>query len=181
MRGRPRAVNPEQLEEAATELFFEQGYQHTSIDDIARRAGVSRATFFNYFPTKVDVLFRPIDRLLDEVEALVRGGTHPLQAIDAVAERVGRSDLPLVATQADTMLAQEDVALAGPLRADRLRRILALGLPDPLAQAVLAAAVAHACVQWSLEPPSPHTLVSRIRAARERVTTGLGAVDLTSR
>ena len=45
------------LEDAATELFLEQGYQNISIDEIARRAGISRATFFNYCTTKSDVLW----------------------------------------------------------------------------------------------------------------------------
>ena len=45
--GRPRASSKDVLEEAASELFLEKGYLATSIDDIAQRAGVSRATFFN--------------------------------------------------------------------------------------------------------------------------------------
>lgn len=179
MRGRPRSVSPEQLEEAATELFLEKGYSHTAIDDISRRAGVSRATFFNYFPGKVDVLFRPVDRLLDDIEEKVRSGTHPLRAIEEVAKRVHRSDLPLVATQADTMAAQEDVGAAGPLRADRLRRIIAMGISDPLTQAVLAAAIVQACVSWAREPRSDQTVLERIRDARARVAQGV-SIELSA-
>lgn len=59
--GRPRASSCEMLEEAAGELFLEQGYARTSIADITQRAGVSRNTFFNYFNTKADLLWFAFD------------------------------------------------------------------------------------------------------------------------
>lgn len=56
---------------AAMSLFFEHGYDAVTVADVARQAGVSVATVFNYFDTKEDLFF-------DEVE--------PLQAalVDAV-------------------------------------------------------------------------------------------------
>lgn len=63
--GRPRAVSREILEEAACELFFEKGYDATSVADITQRAGVSRATFFNYVSAKSDLLWTGVDDLLD--------------------------------------------------------------------------------------------------------------------
>ncbi|HEX5588217.1 MAG TPA: TetR/AcrR family transcriptional regulator [Acidimicrobiia bacterium] len=41
---------------ATRDVFLTQGYGGTSIDDIAQRAGVSRASFYTYFPTKRDAL-----------------------------------------------------------------------------------------------------------------------------
>ena len=46
----------DRLYDAAVTLFREQGYEHTTVDQIARRAGVAKGTFFNYFPTKDAVL-----------------------------------------------------------------------------------------------------------------------------
>ena len=46
----------DRLYEAAVTLFREQGYENTTVDQIARQAGVAKGTFFNYFPTKDAVL-----------------------------------------------------------------------------------------------------------------------------
>src|SRR5690606_29598737 len=42
--GRPKASSRETNAEAACELFLEQGYEQTSVTDVARRAGVSRSS-----------------------------------------------------------------------------------------------------------------------------------------
>lgn len=46
----------DRLYEAALSLFREQGYERTTVDQITRRAGLAKGTFFNYFPTKDSVL-----------------------------------------------------------------------------------------------------------------------------
>jgi AcrR family transcriptional regulator len=46
----------DRLYDAAVTLFREQGYENTTVDQITRRAGVAKGTFFNYFPTKDAVL-----------------------------------------------------------------------------------------------------------------------------
>jgi AcrR family transcriptional regulator len=54
-RNRLRAMGD--VRDAALELFARHGYDATTVDDIARAAGISRRTFFRYFPAKHDVLF----------------------------------------------------------------------------------------------------------------------------
>jgi len=44
------------LKQVATELFYQQGWRLTSIAEICRAAGVSRVTFYKYFPTKQDLV-----------------------------------------------------------------------------------------------------------------------------
>lgn len=42
--------------EAATELFAEKGFHHTTVEEIANLAGVGKGTVYEYFPSKKDVL-----------------------------------------------------------------------------------------------------------------------------
>ncbi|MCG6498750.1 TetR/AcrR family transcriptional regulator [Kitasatospora sp. A2-31] len=55
-RERNKLKVKERLYDAAITLFAEQGYDETSIDEIAERADVARGTFFNYFQRKEDLL-----------------------------------------------------------------------------------------------------------------------------
>jgi AcrR family transcriptional regulator len=74
----PRANRAiERLLEATRTVFLARGYARTSVDEITRVAGVSRASFYTYFPTKRDALFalglasveqsEAVDRLLEEL------------------------------------------------------------------------------------------------------------------
>ena len=71
--GRPSVTTPHELAKVAQRLFVETGFETTSVDDIARAAGIGRRTFFRYFPTKADALFvdspAEIDRLRVRLEA----------------------------------------------------------------------------------------------------------------
>jgi AcrR family transcriptional regulator len=53
----------ERLENAALDLFGENGYEQTTVAQIADRAGVNRATFFRHFADKREVLFGGEDAL----------------------------------------------------------------------------------------------------------------------
>ena len=56
LRERKRAALREQIVEAAVNLFLERGFHGTLVDDIADATGISRRTFFHYFPAKQDVI-----------------------------------------------------------------------------------------------------------------------------
>jgi len=53
------------LEQAALELFAERGFEQTTVDEIARRAGLTERTFFRHFADKREVLFGGQSSLLE--------------------------------------------------------------------------------------------------------------------
>jgi TetR/AcrR family transcriptional regulator, regulator of mycofactocin system len=60
-QGRPPATTHAALERIGLALFAEHGYDETSVDDIARAAGIGRRTFFCYFPSKADLVWGDFD------------------------------------------------------------------------------------------------------------------------
>lgn len=77
----------ERLISSAFALFEERGYERTTVDDIAERAGVGRATFFRTFRSKEDVIFPDHEAMLRTVDARLAGGTSKT-ALVAVSEAV---------------------------------------------------------------------------------------------
>lgn len=64
------------IQDKAREVFLQKGYHGSKIEDIAEAAGVSRASFYTYFPSKRDVLlalgadaYRDMDHLLNRMKA----------------------------------------------------------------------------------------------------------------
>ncbi len=66
----------------AWRLFEENGYEATTMSDIAAAVGISRRTLFNYFPTKEALLYPAVDEYMDEFTRLLldRPADEPLFA-----------------------------------------------------------------------------------------------------
>lgn len=75
----------ERLIAAAFDLFDERGYEHSTVDDIAERAGVGRTTFFRAFSSKDDVILPDHEVLLAAVKARLSASTQET-ALVAVSE-----------------------------------------------------------------------------------------------
>ena len=70
----------ERLVFAAVDLFTEQGYDATTVTEIAARAGVTKSTFFRYFPDKREILVagqETLSELLARGIADAAGGSEP--------------------------------------------------------------------------------------------------------
>ena len=76
----------------ALELFRSQGFEQTSVEQIAKAAGVSRSTFFRQFGGKEDVVFADHEVLLDELRAYLDAHRHddPFDVVCEASERVFR-------------------------------------------------------------------------------------------
>ncbi|MGP6170879.1 TetR/AcrR family transcriptional regulator [Microbacterium sp. A196] len=74
---------------AALALFREQGFDQTSVEQIAKAAGVSRSTFFRQFGGKEDVVFADHEVLLGELrEFLAEGHRDPWEAVCRASQHV---------------------------------------------------------------------------------------------
>lgn len=80
----------ERLVIAAVDLFSEQGYDATTVDQIAKRAGVTKSTFFRHFPDKRELLSagqETLCNLLAEGILQAPQGNGPLAAVSAGLQR----------------------------------------------------------------------------------------------
>jgi AcrR family transcriptional regulator len=84
----PRAERRERIETVATEVFAERGYAGASIDEIARRAGVSAPVIYDHFASKRALHARLLERTRDE---LLATWEHALAGPDAAGVRVPRA------------------------------------------------------------------------------------------
>lgn len=86
MRERNRERNRTEIGEAALTLFEKQGYEQTTVEQIANAAGVSSATFFRYFAAKEDVLFKDEDDGAQQLAELVASRSDRRQVLAALRE-----------------------------------------------------------------------------------------------
>ncbi|MDC7340911.1 TetR/AcrR family transcriptional regulator [Streptomyces lydicus] len=84
---------PERLAAAALDLFEEHGYENTTVIEIAERAGLTKSTFFRYFPDKREVLFGAgtVTGLLVEGIASAPSVADPLDAVADALDALGRT------------------------------------------------------------------------------------------
>jgi len=68
LRERKKQQTRLRIVDVATRLFVEQGYQQTTLAQIAEEADVAPSTFFNYFATKVDIVFSMFDAVIDSAQ-----------------------------------------------------------------------------------------------------------------
>lgn len=92
------------LFEAAMALFREKGFEQTSVDDIAARAGFSRATFFNHFGSKTAVFRFYGQRVAARIEAVLAGA-------DAQSPPLDRLRQALCAMAAEAEAHREDLRM----------------------------------------------------------------------
>jgi AcrR family transcriptional regulator len=114
--GRPRASSRASISDAACELFLERGFETTSVTDIAQRAGVSRSSFFNYFPSKEAIIWSALDERIDVLGARLRED-DVTAALHDFADGLTPDALALALTNAAPMGMEAELDRAAALRA----------------------------------------------------------------
>jgi AcrR family transcriptional regulator len=135
----------ERLVVAAVHLFTEQGYDPTTVAQIAERARVTKSTFFRYFSDKREVLVagqETLSRLLAEGIAEAPVGASPLEAVATGLERASSAMGPMnrelgprlkAAVAASAELQERDALKSVSLAAAMTAALVARGVPDPTA------------------------------------------------
>jgi len=72
LREEKKARTRQALIDAGWRLFVEQGFDKTSVDEVAAAAGIARRTLFRYFPSKEAIFFAPQEARLEQFEALLQ-------------------------------------------------------------------------------------------------------------
>lgn len=158
LRERTRRAVHAEITETAMRLFAQNGFDATTVDQIAAAAGISRRSFFHYFGSKEDLVLGDTDALGESVRAALEARPAPESAWTAIRAA-------FLTLQSTENTSAERLALAGmyhdapSLRARHLEKHLRwqallapevqrrLGLPDsvtpdPRARAFVAAALA---------------------------------------
>ena len=181
------------IERAAREVFAERGYAAASIDEIARRAGVSAPILYDHFASKLDLHGRLLERTRDELLAMWRQALtveapdeqrFPL-AIDAWARYVEANPYaarmffrettgdPKAIARHESVLAESHASLGAILGGEQAGEPLAL----EMAAVVMRAGLTGLAVWWLAHPEVTReqivaTSVNVIWIGLERVRAG---------
>lgn len=191
-RGRPRASSKAMLEDAAFELFVEQSYAGTTVEQIAQRAGVSRNTFFNYFDSKSDVFWVYVDERLGALGpalAATDPGTPVMtslyEAVLAVGAGFGPGTVPWALTQTELIGSVNELQASALTRLTRQAAVVIGFIDERCAQPVpvlLSRAVAYAVIgaavaavqSWAAAGPTRGELVPYLAEALAPIRDGFG-------
>jgi AcrR family transcriptional regulator len=183
----------ERLVLAALDLFTEQGYDATTVAQIAERAGVTKSTFFRHFPDKRELLVagqETLSRLLAEGVAEAAENATPLEAVAAGLERASSAMGPMnrelaprlkAAVAASTELQERDALKSVSLAAAITTALIARGVPNPtaaLAGELGVLAFKRGYADWSESNQNPDAQLSQYTLAAlntlRAATTSLG-------
>ncbi|MET8453086.1 TetR/AcrR family transcriptional regulator [Streptomyces sp. NPDC005209] len=95
LRERKKLQTAMRIYQVAVGLFAERGFDAVSVQEIADASEVSKMTVFNYFGTKEDLVFRPMEEHFGDAARAVRERQPGESAVDAVR----RQFLELVETR----------------------------------------------------------------------------------
>jgi mycofactocin system transcriptional regulator len=82
--GRRPATSAAELEHVALRIFADRGFDETTVDDIARAAGIGRRTFFRYYASKNDVPWGAFDTHLDGMRSALANTPLDVGVLDAL-------------------------------------------------------------------------------------------------
>src|SRR5262245_47102017 len=157
------------LAKSAMELYAEQGFDQTTVAEIAARAGLTERTFFRHFADKREVLFYGMEILRELLVRAVADAPASATAMDAVGAAFETAGAVLQESPERVRLRDAIVSANAELRERELIKLAALasavagalrdrGIPEPtasLAAETGAAVFKIAFARWMSEPGQP--------------------------
>jgi AcrR family transcriptional regulator len=148
------------------ELYAEQGFEQTTVAEIAARAGLTERTFFRHFTDKREVLFYGSEMLRDLLTGAVTDSPPSATALDAAGaafetacamlqENPERSRLRDAIVSANTELRERELIKLAALADTVAAALRDRGIPDPAASLAAETGVAVfkiAFARWVSEP-----------------------------
>lgn len=86
--GRPATIEPDSVAAAGLRLFLRDGFEQTTMSQVAAEAGIGRKTLFAYFPTKADIVWNRFRRQLEGLIQALDSAPTDMAATDAVVTAV---------------------------------------------------------------------------------------------
>lgn len=86
LRERNRRLTLQRIADAGVELFLAKGYEATTLDEIAAKAGISRRTFFYYFKSKDEILLAHIESYADALKDVVLNSSSAASPLDVARD-----------------------------------------------------------------------------------------------
>lgn len=86
--GRQPATSVAELSHIGLDLFIRNGFDRTTVDDIAEAAGIGRRTFFRYFPSKNDLPWGDFDALVARMRTHLLALPREVPLLTALREAV---------------------------------------------------------------------------------------------
>ena len=129
---RRRGNTRQRIQEVALELFAEQGYEKTSLREIAERLDVTKAALYYHFKTKEEIIVSLFEDLTKPIEELIEWGRRQPHTLATKQEIVRRYGQALQDAAPLFRFMQENQAAIRELRIGDMFKTKMLGLRDIL-------------------------------------------------
>jgi TetR/AcrR family transcriptional regulator, regulator of mycofactocin system len=121
-RGRPPSTTRLAVERVALELFARDGFETTTMADIAAALGVGRRTLFRYFASKNDIVWGEFDEVCERLRRLLNAAPADQPLLDALSDAVVASNAYAPDQQAELLIRMRLITSVPALQAHAMLR-----------------------------------------------------------
>ncbi|KUN90761.1 TetR/AcrR family transcriptional regulator [Streptomyces caeruleatus] len=127
---RRRGNTRQRIQDVALELFAEQGYEKTSLREIAERLDVTKAALYYHFKTKEEIIVSLFEDLTRPIEDLIEWGRRQPHSLETKQEIVRRYHQALIDAEPLFRFMQENQATVRELSIGEMFKNRMIGMRD---------------------------------------------------